>query len=567
MLNKLIIRNVALIDSVEIDFSKGLNVLSGETGSGKSVIIESLNFVLGAKADKSLIRSGETECFVSAEFNVEKNKKIHELFNEFDLDDEDVVIISRKYTLDGKNSIKLNGNTLTAGMLRKFTSILVDVHGQSEHFELLSNTKQLELIDKFGGDKLIELKCQINDYFLDYKNITKQLEQLGGDENQRLIRLDILKYQVNEIEQADIKDGEEEELLVLRKKIQSQEKIISALKVIKEGISSEGGVDDVMSNSSRMLYQITDLGEEYSNLYDRIESVYSEISDISDTASSLIDQLDFSELNPDYIESILDVIKTIKKKYGSTFEAINNFLISAKEEIDKLENFNQLAGDLLVKKINLEDKIYKLYVSLNTLRKNTADLLCDNVLIELKELGMTDSLFNVKFNDIPSREDCLFTSNNGVDKVEFLFSANSGEPVKPMSSIISGGEMSRFMLAIKTQTTQFNNVSTFLFDEIDTGISGNVAKVVSQKFAKISRYTQIIAITHLPQISAMADNNLLIEKTKDNGRNYTKVKTLQDVDKIKEICRLTGGDYNGEISIKHAENVLKWANDYKTSIN
>ena len=567
MLCKLIIKNIALIDSAEIDFSKGLNVLSGETGSGKSVIIESLNFVLGAKADKSLIRSGETECFVSAEFFVAENTKIKELLNDFEIEQDEYLIISRKYTLDGKNSIKLNGNSLTVGMLRKFTSILVDVHGQSEHFELLSNSKQLDLIDKFGGQQIIDVKSQLKDIFTEYKHVLEQLEILGGDENQRLIRLDILKYQINEIEQADIKDGEEEELLSLRKKILSQEKIITALKCIKDGISCEGGIDDVLSNSSRLLYQISNFGNEYLEIYNRLENVYSEISDISNTANSLIEQLDFSEYNPDYIESRLDNIKSIKKKYGADYNSILTYLDNAKEEVEKLENYNQLAGDLLIKKVNFEDKIYKLYLNLSNIRQKTSDVFSKNVLSELKELGMNDSVFTISFNDLPSQNDCNYTSANGIDKIEFLFSANSGETVKPMSSIISGGEMSRFMLAVKTQTTQFNSISTFLFDEIDTGISGNVAKVVSQKFAKISKFTQIIAITHLPQISAMADNNLLIEKTKDNGRNYTRVKTLNIDDKIKEICRLTGGDYNDDISVKHAENLLKWANDYKNLYN
>ncbi len=567
MLSKLIIKNVALIDSVEIDFTKGLNVLSGETGSGKSVIIESLNFVLGAKADKSLIRSGETECFVSAEFFVAQNERIKDLFDYFEFDQEDYIIISRKYTLDGKNSIKLNGNTMTAGMLKKFTSMLVDVHGQSEHFELLSNNKQLELIDRFGGSPVLTLKNQLKNLFNEYKKVIEQLELLGGDENQRLIRLDILKYQINEIEQAELKEGEEAELLSLRKKLLSQEKILTALKSLKDGVNAEGGIDDILSNSSKLLYQIASIGEEYLDIYNRIENVYSEISDIVDTSSGLIDQLDFSEYNPDYIETRLDVIKNIKKKYGVNYDEIIKFLDDAKNEVEKLENFNLLSGDLLIQKAKLEDNIYKLYMELSNLRKTTSDLLCKNVLIELKELGMTDSIFNVKFEELPEQNDCSYTSANGIDKIEFLFSANSGEPVKPMSSIISGGEMSRFMLAIKTQTTHFNNVSTFLFDEIDTGISGNVAKVVSQKFAKISKYTQIIAITHLPQISAMADNNLLIEKTKNNGRNYTKVKILDEKDKIKEICRLTGGDFNDEVSSKHAENVIKWANDYKDSIN
>ncbi len=566
MLSKLIIKNIALIDSAEIDFTKGLNVLSGETGAGKSVIIESLNFVLGAKADKTLIRSGETECLVSAFFCVENSEKIYSLYNELDIEPESELLITRKLSLEGKNSIKLNGTTVTAGMLKKFTSALVDVHGQSEHFELLSNSKQLDLIDKFGGEKVENVKKDLKEEFDKYKKIKSQLDELGGDENQRLIRLDVLSYQINEIEQADLKDGEEEELLSVRKKLLSQEKIAGALKSVKESITAEGGTDDILSNASHILYQITQLGEEYSELYSRLESVYSELSDIGDSASSLLDGLDFSDYNPDFIEARLDVIKRIKKKYGGDFSQITEFLNSAKLEKQKLENYNEIAGDLLVQKNATEDSIYHLYLKLSAERKKVSDIFAKQVISELNELGMKDSIFSVQFNQQPSKEDCRFVSANGFDQIEFLFSANNGEPVKPLSAIISGGEMSRFMLAIKGQTTKFSNLSTFLFDEIDTGISGNIAKVVAEKFAKISAHTQIIAITHLPQISAMADNNLLIEKTKENGRNHTKVYTLKGFDKVKEICRLTGGNYLDDISVKHAENIISQAENFKKSI-
>lgn len=566
MLSKLIIKNIALIDSAEIDFTKGLNVLSGETGAGKSVIIESLNFVLGAKADKTLIRSGETECLVSAFFCVENSEKIYSLYNELDIEPESELLITRKLSLEGKNSIKLNGTTVTAGMLKKFTSALVDVHGQSEHFELLSNSKQLDLIDKFGGEKVENIKKGLKEEFDKYKKIKSQLDELGGDENQRLIRLDVLSYQINEIEQADLKDGEEEELLSVRKKLLSQEKIVGALKSVKESITAEGGTDDILSNASHILYQITQLGEEYAELYSRLESVYSELSDIGDSASSLIDGLDFSDYNPDFIEARLDVIKRIKKKYGGDFSQITEFLNSAKLEKQKLENYNEIAGDLLIQKKATEDSIYHLYLKLSAERKKVSGVFAKQVIFELNELGMKDSIFSVQFNQQPSKEDCRFVSANGFDQIEFLFSANNGEPVKPLSAIISGGEMSRFMLAIKGQTTKFSNLSTFLFDEIDTGISGNIAKVVAEKFAKISAHTQIIAITHLPQISAMADNNLLIEKTKENGRNHTKVYTLKGFDKVKEICRLTGGNYLDDISVKHAENIISQAENFKKSI-
>ena len=566
MLNKLYIENIALIDRAEIEFKDGLNVLSGETGAGKSVIIESINFVLGAKADKTLIRSGETCCTVSAEFSVADNEIIQNLFREFGFDPEDLIIITRKFSIDGKSSIKLNGNTVTVGMLRRFTSAIVDVHGQSEHFELLSNSNQLDVIDRIGGAEISGVKNDLKKFFSQYKSVLTQIEELGGDENQRLIRLDILNFQIKEIEECDIKDGEEEELLLIRKKLQSQEKICNALRAVKDAIDSEGGVDDILSNSSKILAQISDFGAEYASIYERLESVCSEIGDISDTACSLLDDFDYSEYNADYIESRIEQIKKIKKKYGASIEEISAFLQSAKTEKSKLENFNEIAGELVESKRKYESKIYECYQQLSFLRKKYSNTFADNVLFELKELGMKDAQFNILFQDAPDIESCAFNSSNGFDEIQFMFSANRGEPLKPLSAVISGGEMSRFMLAIKAQTAKYNYITTFLFDEIDTGISGNIAKIVSEKFAKISKNVQVIAITHLPQISAMADNNLLIEKIEAGDRTSTIVKTLDRSSKIKEICRLAGGLPDNEIAIKHAESVIETAEKFKKAL-
>ena len=559
MLQQLLIKNIALIDCAEINFTKGLNVLSGETGSGKSVIIESLNFALGAKADKTLIRNGENECFVQAVFDVSKNLLVKDIFEDFEYEVEDDLIITRKFTIDGKSTIKINGNTANASMLKRFTSALVDVHGQSEHFNLLKTSNQLSLIDKFGGQEIATLKEKIKEEFTQYKDVKTQLNQLGGDEQQRLIRLDILTYQINEIEKAELKDNEEDDLLTIKEKLKHQEKIVTALNAVKSAVSSEGGISDILSNVVRISDSITDFGDEYLSINERLNSIFAEIEDVGDTTNSLIEDFDFSEYNINEIEDRLEIIKSLKKKYGGSIPEIYQFFENAKEEKEKLENFNQLNEKLLIEKEKIESKLYTLYLELHNLRKVYTERFSLNILAELKELGMPKAQFLINFNQAPSQEDCKFDSANGIDELEFFFSANLGEPLKPLSQVISGGEMSRFMLAIKAQTAKYNQLSTFIFDEIDAGISGVIAKVVAEKFVKISKDAQIIAISHLPQISVMADNNLLIKKTEGDDKTVTSVVQLSKDDKIIEIIRLVGGDINSKSAIAHAEDLIKTA--------
>lgn len=566
MLKTLTIKNIALIDSVEIKFENGLNVLSGETGSGKSVIIESLNFVLGAKADKTLIRSGEVECSVKAEFDIEKNDSVKQLLTEFDIENEGSIIILRKFNIDGKTSVRINGESVTISMLKKLTALLVDIHGQSEHFHLLKSQNQLALIDKFGGETIAKIKEELCVDYTEYKQIIKYIDELGGDESQRLMRIDILNYQINEIEQCDLKENEENELKEIKLKLDHQEKIASALSIVKNCIKEEGGASDILSNAVKSIASLAHLCEEFSELYDRLSNAFSELDDIGDTASSILDDFDFSEYNADQIENRLESIKNLKKKYGADFYQIQLYLQNAKNERDKLENFNQHAEKLLSDRQEIEAKIYNKYCALSDLRRKFATKFSSNVLTELKELGMPKANFLVQFNELIEKNNCKFDSANGIDAPEFMFSANLGEPLKTLSSVISGGEMSRFMLAIKTQTAKYNDISTFIFDEIDAGISGLIAKVVSEKFAKISKDVQIIAISHLPQISAMADNNLLIEKKEVDNKTVTSVTKLNHEQKINEITRLVGGTTDSLSAKSHACELIVAANSYKNSI-
>ncbi|MBE5734156.1 MAG: DNA repair protein RecN [Clostridiales bacterium] len=563
MLQTLLIKNVALIDCAEINFSNGLNVLSGETGAGKSVIIESLNFVLGAKADKSMIRTGESECYVRAEFFIDDIDFLADFFEQLEIECEQTLIISRKFNLDGRSTIKVNGVSVTVGMLKQLTSHLVDVHGQSEHFYLLNTSNQLKLIDKVGGKDISEIKFRIAHAFKEYKDVVSELNKLGGDETQRIMRLDILNYQINEIQACDLKENEEDELLEIKQKLNSYEKIANALNGVKNSIKDEGGVVDILSNTMRLLSNITSLGKEYSDLDERLTAVYSELDDLGDCASNLLEDFDFSEYDADKIENRLDKIKNIKKKYGSNYSEIYSFLENALAEKEKLENFNELASSLISKKEKLENDLYEKYLILSQKRKESANGFAKAVLTELVQLGMPKAKFEVNFSDFPNKSDCQFNSASGVDSIEFLFSANMGEPLKPLSMVISGGEMSRFMLSIKTQTAKYNEIKTFIFDEIDAGISGFTARVVAQKFVDVSKNVQIIAISHLPQISAMADNNLLILKQEAGEKTITTVKTLSEEEKVLEVMRLIGGENSSLTAKEHAKELITQANQYK----
>ncbi len=565
MLKKLVIKNIALIDNVEIDFSKGLNILSGETGSGKSVVIESINFVLGAKADKSLISHGQDFAYVQAEFDVSNNNAVKSLLTEFDIEDDDFIIISRKLSHEGRSDIKVNGTSFTASMLKKITAHLVDVHGQSEHFYLLKEANQLTTIDKYCGQKILDIKNTISKKYNEYKEIKTKLDQLGGDEASRTIRLDILSYQIKEIEDAEIKEKEEEELLELKKKLLNQEKIVNSLNSSYYSLSSDGCAIDNLQTALHNLSYLSNFSEAYSTLYERLDTLKSEIDDISQDISTEIDKFDYEDSNINEIENRLDLIKKINKKYGPTYQDIIEFLNNAKEEHCKLSNFSSLSEELLIKESKVLNELYREYKTLSDLRKSSAKDFSEKIKAELIELGMVNANFVVEFNQFPNKDD-INVNLLGQDEITFMFSANLGEPLKPLSKIISGGEISRFMLAVKTVTSKLQDINTFIFDEIDAGISGKIAEVVAEKFAKISINTQILAITHLPQITAMSDVSYLIFKKEIDKKTKSFVKILTHQEKVLEVSRIIGGNSDDEISLQHAENLINKANQYKNKL-
>lgn len=559
MIQKISIKNFALIDNTEIEFNNGLNVLSGETGSGKSIIIDAINFALGAKADKSCIRFGSQECLVTVNFSVD-NDEVKHVLNDFDIEFDDELIVKRKFTVDGKSSIKVNGETVTGGMLKKITSCLVDVHGQSEHYSLLDKENQLFVLDKYCGQELSDLKQRLVCPVTQMKKTLSELKRLSANSDGER-RLDILKYQIEEIEKVDMRNGEEENLLEERKIIVNAEKIADSLGEAYSLLSGDDkGVDAIVS-AGRRISQLLSFGDKYSQIYDGLENAISILNEQTYAVKDLLDGLDYSEQKADEIEKRLDEIRDLKRKYGGSYEAVQEFLKSAQREVEEIVNSAEIVEKLNSDKIKLEKELNEIYAEITNCRKKYALKFCKSVTDSLKTLAMQSATFEISFTE---KQDSL--SLNGRDEIEFMFSANKGEPLKNMAKTISGGEMSRFMLALKSEISAMNGISTYIFDEIDAGISGQVALTMAKKFAEIALHKQIIAISHLAIMTAMSDTSFLIYKFENETKTYSTIKALDYNGKINEIIRLVGGQNDSEIAKTHAENMIKQVTDYKNSI-
>ena len=399
MLSQLTIKNVALIESATINFCQGLNILSGETGAGKSVILDSVNFVLGAKADRTMIRYGETECMVKAEFIVAENSKAVETLREMDIDSEGEIIISRRYSESGKTSIKINGSTVTAAMLRKVTDCLVDVHGQSEHFFLLKESNQLKTLDAAIGASIVEKKAELADYLVEKRKIDDEISMLGGDEQERAKRLDMLSYQIQEIEDAALQEGEEEDLQAKRNKINNLEKIILALQESSSVFQAERGVLDGLRMAKRSVGGIARLDDEYNSVYDRLEGLFSEAEDIAETLSGLADDLYFDENEAQRIEDRLDIIRSLKKKYGRDLAEISAYYEGIRKEYELLSDCEGQYARLTEKREGLNKKIFRVCKAITECRKRFGEVFCKDVTDELKTLNIASACFEIEFNE------------------------------------------------------------------------------------------------------------------------------------------------------------------------
>ena len=536
MIKQLHIRNIALIEDCTIDFGDKLNVLSGETGAGKSIVIDSLGFVLGARADKTLIRHGAPSASVEAVFDLSDSPAAREKMVDCGMEEEDTLVLFRTMN-DNKSEIRLNGRIASLSMLKEIGATLVDILGQHENQSLLSVSSHIALLDKYGEAAILGLKEDFSAKFARYSEIKRMLSDFG-DEKERARRLDLLKYQIDEITAAELKDGEEESLLADRERFRNAEKILNAVAASYSALDGDENYSLQSSISLAMsaLRQAATYDSALEELYSRLDSAYTELKDIADELHSYTDSFDFDDAKADYVEKRVDLIRSIKRKYGSSVnEILENLekyrveyeeLADADAEIDRLENEKQ--------------KLYKEILSfaemISQKRRESAEALKIELETELSELGMKGSIF-----DATIESDEGFLNENGYDRVEFMISPNPGEPVRPLSKIISGGEMSRFMLALKVITARLDGIQTLVFDEVDAGISGKIGEVVAEKLALVSNNRQVISITHLPQVAAMSDDHYLIEKFTENNVTRTALTKLTEEGIEKEVERLSAG--------------------------
>lgn len=562
MLCQLSIENIALIDKLSLELKDGLNILSGETGAGKSIIIDSLNFVLGERADKSLIRYGTDKASVEAVFEEYITPAVRSYLDDLGIETEDVLVIRRKMSIDGKNECRINGRISTLSTLKGLTELLVDIHGQHEHQSLLKSANHISLLDKLGEKNIEKLKTEVESDFRDYSSLKKEFARFGNsDERER--KLDILTFQIDEIEKADVKDGEEDELLTARKRIRNMEKIISALEGAKnllDGYDSQS-VSASIKNSVSLLNTISSFDDDIQPIADRLDSCKVEITDISETLADMLERLDFDSRSADNIEERLEVVRSILRKYGGSFESLQKFYDEAKKEANILTNAAERVEELEIEIGKAAKKLLGSAKNLSLERRKVADKFEKDIMKELCDLGMSGSTFKV---EMTTKEDVDDISANGMDSVEFMISPNVGEPLKPLAKIISGGEMSRFMLAFKNILAGIDDIGTMVFDEIDTGISGNISQVVSEKMCNISRARQVIAVTHMPSLAAMADNHYLISKSTENGKTLTHVDLLDD--DTDEVARLIGGNDYSIYAVPHAKEMKANAQRYKNSL-
>ena len=557
MLQQLSIKNIALIEELSIEFESGFNVLSGETGAGKSIIIDSLNLVLGERADKELVRSGMQKARVEGIFTV--NEDICELLEEAGIECEDAfLIISREISVDGKSVCRMNGSAVTLSCLKKVADKLADIHGQHEHQLLLNKDSHLAFLDSFAGSAVWEQKEQVKRAYAYYKACQEKLNGDWGTQEERTRRMEMLEYQINEIEKADILPGQEEELRQRREVLLHADKIISVLTQTQHTIQ-DNALDSIRAADSA-LEEIADKGEKYSLLSQRLESAFYELEDIAQELETAADTVEADPYELERIEDRLAQLKKLYQKYGSDEESVLKYLEDALAEAERLQNAEETIAELERQAAQFKAEYDRQADLLSEMRHDAAIAFEDRIKNELEQLGMKNAAIEVEFSEEP-----VFLPE-GKDQVEFLFSANAGEPVKPLSKIISGGEMSRFMLAMKTVAADDVMLPTMVFDEIDTGISGQGAQVVAQKIAGLARKHQVIAITHLPQLASMADCHFLIKKHSDGIRTKTNVVKMDDRQRISEIARLSGGAETN-LALERAAEILMQAKEFKEKLN
>lgn len=540
MITTLHIKNIGIIDDLVIDFNNGFNVLTGETGAGKTLIVGSLGIITGGRFSKDMIRKGENYSFVEANIYCPES--------EIAIDGN--IIVSREIYVNGRNSCKVNGRLVTVNELKKIMEKIIDIHGQQDSQNLLDVSKHICYLDEFAGEKIANLKKEYIELYTNYNDIEKKLKQNYGNDKERERKLDLLQYQLKEIERANLKVGEEEDLREKHSLMKNSEKLQENLKNIDENLRLQA-IEGV-SISIKCLEKIEDCGTIYTEKLSELKNIYYEIQELSRDFSDMQEEVCFDTYERDDIEKRLDEIFSLKRKYGNSIEEILKYKDELESEINNIENMEDINNKLKNEKKKLEEKMNVMCNEMDIIRNDSALYLSKKINKELQELEMIHSKFSVHIEKMQESE----FNPNGLNKVEFMICTNTGEEEKELSRIASGGEMSRIMLAIKTVLADVDEVPILIFDEIDTGISGKAAKTVAEKMKIISSKHQVICVTHLASIAAQGDYNYYISKSVKDNKTTTSVRNLNEEETIKEIARIANGDIT-EVAIANARELRK----------
>lgn len=561
MLKQLSINNVALIDRQLIEFFNGFSVMTGETGAGKSIIIEALNFVLGERASRELVKSGEQKASVEALFVLRADDPVYEVLTEQGIDcEEGELTIYREFTLAGKNVCRANGTMISAGVLKEIGDALVDIHGQHAHQSLLNPKKHIELLDRFAGRDALERKARVAEAYQKANEARRQLNAAQFNEQERARKCDLLEYQINEIDGAKLENGEEERLEEQRGLLQNAQAVMEGLEGAGSALSGDGsessGALDALSVCLRLIDGISRFRGEYAQLAEKLHALYYDLEDAAYTLRDYRNDFSFEPGMLDEIESRLDLISSLKRKYGKNIAEILAFREKSAKELELISTAEE-RKEQLQQEYDSSKHVYEaLAEELSELRQQAAIRLRERILPELNDLGMPHAAFEAAFERLNGE----LPGVNGIDGVEFLLSTNRGEPVKPLAKVASGGELSRIMLSFKSVLADLDGIPTMVFDEIDSGISGQMGTAVAVKMRQIANNRQVLCITHLPQIAAYANWQYVVYKEETGDKTRSNARLLNENERAAEIARIMSGNAFDAVALEHAQRLIDTAN-------
>ncbi|OEH94497.1 DNA repair protein RecN [Bacillus solimangrovi] len=567
MLAELSIKNFAIIESLTVSFEEGLTVLTGETGAGKSIIIDAIGLLVGGRGSTEFVRYGTNKAEIEGLFLIEEEAHpCIQLAKQLGIEVEDgQIVLKRDMTNKGKSICRINGKLVTLAILREVGQTLVDIHGQNESQDLLNSDRHLPLLDEYAQGDIIKTYNEYTDIYQSYAKLKKKLNSYNDNEQKLAHRLDLIQFQLEEITNSNLKPNEDEELEQERIKMANFEKIHHSLKAGYEGLNGEQRGLDWVGLVMSQLESVSHISEELKGISEQIANSFYLLEEVSYSLRDQLEELEFDPNRLDFIESRLNEINLLKKKYGVTVEEILEYASKIEEEIDEIQNRDTHLEKMKQELQSITEDLFVEAKHLSDLRKKASDELTEMIHRELQELYMEKTAFSVEFkqSDMNSEIGYIQFYPNGIDQVEFYISTNPGEPLKPLSKVASGGELSRIMLALKSIFSEHQGVTSIIFDEVDTGVSGRVAQAIAEKIHRVSVGSQVLCISHLPQVAAMADTHLYISKQTDEERTTTSVHALSEVEKIKEIGRMISGVEVTDLTREHAKELLNIASNLK----